>query len=45
MGKTDREREGRGENAWERQIEREGRGENAWERQNEEGEIIHGNDR
>ena len=34
MGKTDREREGRRENAWERQIERE-----------KEGERMHGKDR
>ena len=34
MGKTDREREGRGENAWERQIERE-----------KVGERMHGKDR
>ena len=47
MGKTDREREGRGENAWERQTEREMRkgsecmGKTDRERERE-GERMHG---
>ena len=50
MGKTDREREGRGENAWERQIYiergkgRECMGKTDRERERE-GERMHGKDR